>query len=124
MTKLFHKRRDQVEAMQFNGQNATEIVTWAQGGWRGRDPLAPTRRGGGIYLKQTPAEGQPMLAPGDEGDFVWSLVIPAGFIHGFDVEAKIGDWILKVPPRDDAEEVARLRVMTPAQFVAMYEPAK
>lgn len=124
MTKLFNKRPDQVEAMQFNGKNATEIVTWAQGGWRGRDPLAPTRRRGGIYLKQTPAEGQPMLAPGDEGDFVWSLVIPGGFIPGIDAEAKIGDWIVKEPQKGDVDEDAPLRVMNPAEFKAKYEPAE
>jgi hypothetical protein len=71
------KRPAELQAMRFNGQNATEIVNWAQGGWREK----------GIWLRQAPREG---------GGFDFRLVIPSATPSLTDTrEARPGDWIVK-----------------------------
>lgn len=77
MIQKFRKISGGFEAIQWNGENATEIAEWAQGGWGG----------GGIWVKQKVVDPN-----ADPLDFVWRLVIPG--IDGPE-DAIPGQWIAK-----------------------------
>lgn len=72
MTKLCRKRKT-FEAIQWDGSNTSAVVDLLQGGWK-ED---------GIWLRQL------WRRPDQDPD--WRLVLFEG------LEAKIGDWIMKVP---------------------------
>ena len=64
----YRRKMPTIEARQWDGENANEIVRWAQGDWKD----------GGIWLRQKWRDGQP----------VWSLMLPD------DSEVFAGDWVI------------------------------
>lgn len=101
--RKFTKRPVTVEAMRWNGENATEIANWAQGGWKGRTEF--DNRAGGMWLKQIVVDEEQMLC-------LWRLVIPT--LEG-DHEAMPGDWIIK-------GIAGEFYPCKPAIFEATYQP--
>lgn len=73
------------EAIRWDGENQTEIVTWAQGGWEKAE-------GGGIWLKQK------ISGP----DIEWRLVVPCDLGQQ---EASIGDWFVRKEGVENVEIV-------------------
>ena len=79
----FRKKPVVIEAKQYTGENADEIVQWAQGGW---DRVTPfSANGNGMWIKQK-------VMPDVSMQCVYFLVIPT--MEG-DHDASPGDWIIK-----------------------------
>lgn len=79
----YRKKPIVIDAMQWTGSNATEVVEWAQGGWRAKTPFDSTL--GGIWIRQKVLRESPL-------ECLWFLVIPT--LEG-DHEASPGDWIIR-----------------------------
>jgi hypothetical protein len=102
----FRKKPVVIEAVQWDGANADEVVKWAQGDWEKPTPFAP--KGKSIWIKQKvlDADAHPV-------ECLWFLVIPT--LEG-DHEAAPGDWIIRGIKGE-------LYPCKPDIFAATYEPA-
>lgn len=82
----FRKKPVVIEAKQWTGDNADDIVNWVQGGWNRPTPFAHDD-GEGIWIKQkvVDPDATPLMC-------VYFLVIPT--MEG-DHDAAPGDWIIK-----------------------------
>lgn len=100
----FRKKPVVIEAVQWDGGNADEVVKWAQGNWDRPAPMAPD--GKSIWIKQKPLDA-------DRMECLWFLVIPT--LEG-DHEAAPGDWIIRGVKGE-------LYPCKPDIFETTYEPA-
>ena len=81
--RKYRKNETIVEAMQWDGRNANDIVEWAQGGWE--RPAFQRDASGGIWIKQKIFPDEPLRC-------LWFLMIPT---PDGEMEASPGDWIIK-----------------------------
>lgn len=78
LMERFAEKAAEVEAMQFDGKNADEIVAAIQGDWKQ----------GAMWLRQYPPDSYP-----EEEEVRFALVVPAP--SGKRCEARPGDWICR-----------------------------
>lgn len=104
----FIRKNARVEAMQWDGQNATAIANWLQGGWKP----------GGMWMKQKVVGDPDPGAKMRPHEVVWSIVIPTN--NGTDqCEVFQNDWIVKGHMRFGQGEIV---IMTSENFEDLYDP--